>query len=72
MNLSQLKLTLLIPIISVVVVVVVGGGLGVIFISTGKAGAGEWGAVVIGLALVIFVPFVAFLLERRADKGAKA
>jgi tellurite resistance protein TehA-like permease len=69
---NQIKLALLIPIISVAVVVVIGGGLGAIFIGADKAGAGEWGAIIIGLALVVFVPTFAFLLERMADKGAKA
>jgi tellurite resistance protein TehA-like permease len=72
MNPNQMKLAILVPIVSVLIVAVIGGGLGLIFIGTGKAGAGEWGAVIIGLALVVLVPFVAFLFERMADKGAKA
>ena len=70
MNPDQMKLAMLIPIISLVVVAVIGGGLGFIFIGVGKAGAGEWGAIVIGLALVVLVPLVAFLLERSFDKKA--
>ncbi len=68
MNPDQMKLAMLIPIISVVIVAVVGGGLGFIFIGAGKAGAGEWGAIVIGLALVVLVPVAAFLIERSFDK----
>ena len=64
MNPDQMKLALLIPAISVVIVAVIAGGLGFIFIGLYKAGAGEWGAIIIGLALVIGVPTVAYLMER--------
>jgi ACR3 family arsenite efflux pump ArsB len=70
MNPGHMKLALLIPIISVAIVVVIGGGLGFIFIGAAKAGAGEWGAIIIGMALVVLVPVVAFLLERSFDKKA--
>ena len=72
MNPDQMKLSMLVPIVSVLVVAVIGGGLGAIFIGTGKAGAGEWGAIIIGLALVVLVPFAAFAFERMADRGAEA
>ena len=42
----------------------IAGGLGFIFIGLYKAGAGEWGAIIIGLALVIGVPTVAYVMER--------
>lgn len=66
---DQIKLALLIPAISVVIVSVIAGGLGFIFIGLYKAGAGEWGAIIIGLALVIFVPTIAYLMERRIEGG---
>ncbi len=64
MNPDQMKLALLIPAISVLIVAVIAGGLGFIFIGLYKAGAGEWGAIIIGMALVIGVPAVAYLMER--------
>ncbi len=66
---DQIKLALLIPAISVVIVSVIAGGLGFIFIGLYKAGAGEWGAIIIGLALVIAVPAIAYLMERRIEGG---
>ena len=69
MTQNPLKLAILIPIASVVVVVALGGGLGVLFIGLDKAGAGEWGAVIIGIALVVGVPAVAFLLQQRFEKN---
>lgn len=68
MNPDQMKLAMLMPLASILVVVVIGGGLGAIFIGVGKAGGGEWGAIIIGLALVVMVPTVAFLLERLVDR----
>ena len=61
---DQMKLALLIPAISVVIVAMIAGGMGFIFIGLYKAGAGEWGAIIIGMALVVGVPTVAYMLER--------
>ena len=36
MNPNQMKLAILVPIVSVLIVAVIGGGLGLIFIGTGK------------------------------------
>ena len=41
------------------------GGLGVLFIALARAGLGNWGAIVIGLALVAVVPAVALTVIRR-------
>ena len=69
MNPDQMKLALLIPAISVVVVAVIAGGLGFIFIGLYKAGAGEWGAIIIGMALVIGVPTAAYMMERMIERN---
>lgn len=66
---DQLVLALLIPAVSILIVAIIGGGLGFIFIGLYKAGAGEWGAIIIGLALVILVPAAAFLAERMIERG---
>ena len=66
---DQIKLALLIPALSVVIVAVIGGGIGFIFIGLLKVGWGEWGAVIIGLALVILVPTIAFAMERMYERG---
>ena len=50
-------------------VAVIGGGIGFIFIGLLKVGWGEWGAVIIGLALVILVPTIAFAMERMYERG---
>ena len=66
---DQIKLALLIPALSVIIVAVIAGGLGFIFVGLYKVGAGEWGAIIIGLALVVFVPVIAFALERFYERG---
>ena len=50
------------PLAAILFVVFLGGGLGVIFILLGKTGLGEWGAVILGLCLVLGVPAIAALL----------
>ena len=53
---------MLLPVLAVLFVVVLGGGLGVIFIVLNETGAGEYGAIGIGLGLVVGVPAIAGLL----------
>ncbi len=56
-------LPFLLPLAAIMFVVVWGGGLGAIFIVLARKTALEqWGAVIIGLALVVGVPFIASLL----------
>ena len=55
-------LPFLLPLLAMLFVVVWAGGFGVIFIVLANAGAEGWGAVIVGLALVVGVPSVAALL----------
>ena len=56
-------LPFLLPLAAIMFVVVWGGGLGAIFIVLAKKTSLEqWGAVIVGIALVVLVPFVASLL----------
>ena len=63
-------LPVILPVAAILFVVVIGGGLGAIFIALASTGIemGElhksWGAIFIGLALVILVPTIAALLAR--------
>lgn len=58
-------MSMLLPILAILFVVVWGGGLGVIFIVLNETGAREFGAIGIGLGLVVFVPIIAGLLSRQ-------
>ena len=65
---SGFRMSMLLPIIAVLFVVVWAGGLGVIFILLNETGAGEWGAIVIGLGVVVGVPAIAgFLTMSRSS-----
>ena len=57
-------LPFILPLAAVLFIVLWAGGIGVLFILLNSTGAGEWGAVGIGVALVIGVPTVGALLTR--------
>ena len=59
---SRLPLPFILPMAAILFIVVWGGGLGAAFIFVAKTDIGTWGAVIIGLALVIGVPTLAALM----------
>ena len=64
MTFDQIKMAILFPLISVISVAIIGGVIGFIFILLFKTtGLGEWGSVILGMALVVLVPAAAFLLQ---------
>ena len=69
MTFDQIKMAILFPLISVISVAIIGGVIGFIFILLLKTtGLGEWGSVILGMALVVMVPAAAFLLQNYFDK----
>ena len=69
MTFDQIKMAILFPLISVISVAIIGGVIGFIFILLFKTtGLGEWGSVILGMALVVLVPTAAFLLQNYFDK----
>ena len=67
MTFDQIKMAILFPLISVISVAII--GIGFIFILLFKTtGLGEWGSVILGMALVVLVPAAAFLLQNYFDK----
>ncbi len=66
---SHMTLAMVIPLLAVLVIVAFAGGLGVIFMLLDSTGAGEWGVVALGTALVVGVPTVAALLERGTNQS---
>lgn len=57
----------LLPIMAAIFIVIWGGALGVIFIVLYKTPLHEWGAVIVGMGLVVGIPAVAALLAK--DRG---
>ncbi|MBM3949019.1 MAG: hypothetical protein FJ312_07250 [SAR202 cluster bacterium] len=68
MKKDRMMMAVLFPLLAVVTVATLAFGLGGIFIALNETGAGHWGAIIIGAALVVGVPTVAFLLERMTEK----
>ena len=66
---DRMILAMVIPLLAVLVIVTFAGGLGIIFMLLDSTGAEEWGVVALGTALVVGVPTVAALLERRTNQG---
>ncbi len=66
---DRMTLAMVIPLLAVLVIVIFAGGLGIIFMLVNSTGAGEWGVVVLGSALLVVVPTAAALLERRTNRG---
>ena len=60
-------MSMLLPIMAALFVVIWGGAVGVIFILLYKTPLHEWGAVIVGMALVIGIPAVAGILAK--DRG---
>ena len=60
MKLPPLPFTL--PLVAIFFIVIWGGGLGVAFILLDKTALEEWGAIIVGMALVVGVPTVAAFL----------
>lgn len=65
---SQIRLALLIPLLSVITIVVIGGGIGVALMVMDEL-YHEWGVIGLGLVLTIGVPTLSALLQRRAERG---
>ena len=59
---SGFRMSMFLPILAVLSVAAWGGGLGAIFIFLNETSIGEWGAIGIGLGLVVGVPVIAGLL----------
>ncbi len=55
-------LPMILPLASVILIVIWAGGLGFGFVGLNKTGLGEWGAVIVGMALVVGIPTLAALL----------
>jgi len=70
MRIFRIPLIFLLPIASIALVVLWGGGIGGVFIALNETALGEWGAVIVGAALVVLVPAIAFLAVRMLEDYA--
>lgn len=61
-SLKRPSMAMMLPLLAALIIIVWGGGVGVVFIVLNETGAGVWGAIIIGMALVLGIPSVAALL----------
>ena len=61
---QRMLMAVLIPVLSIIVIIVFAGGLGVLFMVMENTMQNEIGVIVLGSALVVGVPTVAYILER--------
>ena len=55
-------LPMILPLASVILIVIWAGSIGFGFVALNATGLGEWGAVIVGMALVVVIPALAALL----------
>lgn len=65
---ERMRLAILIPLLVVIVIITYSGGLGVAFMLLDSTPAGELGVIGLGMTLVIGVPTIAALLQRRVER----
>ena len=64
---NDMKFAMLFPILAMITIAAFGGGLGVVFILINASALGEVGVIILGGAIVVGVPTVAYILERRVS-----
>ena len=65
---DETKMAMLFPFLAVLFIAVFAGGLGVIFMVLESAVPDAWGVIVLGAALVVGVPAMAALIQRRVER----
>ena len=66
------KLAVLIPLLSIIIVATIAIGLGVLFILLELyTPLHQWGSAIVGMALVVGLPALAFILQRKTEMPAK-
>ncbi|MCL0028790.1 hypothetical protein M1N23_01420 [Dehalococcoidia bacterium] len=65
---NNVKFAVLFPILSILLIAAFAGGLGVVFMLLNASTLHENGVIVLGSAIVVAVPFAAYLLERRVSE----
>ena len=68
MEKSRFNSAMLFPLLAILIIIAYGGGLGVTFMLLNHY-LTEWSVVILGVALVVGVPAVAALLQRRLESS---
>ena len=64
---DNMKFAMLFPILAIITIAAFAGGLGVVFMLINASEMEEVGVIILGSVIVVGVPVVAYLLERRVS-----
>ena len=65
---TNFRFAMLFPILAVICIAAFAGSVGVIFMLLEESALEENGVIILGSALVIIVPLIAYLMERNTEK----
>ena len=65
---ERMSMATLFPLLAILAIAVYAGGLGVLFMFLNSTALEEWAVVILGIALVVGVPTIAALLQRRVER----
>ena len=65
---QRMVFALVFPILAVLTIAIFAGGLGVIFMIINDSSMHEWGVIILGMAILVFVPLGAYFAQRVIEK----
>ena len=66
---DNMKYAMLLPVLAIITIATFAGGLGVVFMLINASELEELGVIILGGAIVVGVPVVAYILERRVSNA---
>lgn len=64
---QKMMISMLLPMLSIITIIVIAGGLGIIFSLLEISMGNEVGVIILGTAITVLVPLIAFLIQRRIE-----
>ncbi len=65
---QRMLFAMIFPILAVITIAIYAGGLGVIFMVINETPIHETGVIILGLAILVFVPLGAYFAQRAIEK----
>ncbi len=65
---QKMTIPMLFPLLAIITIIVIAGGLGIIFTVLEISMGNEVGVIILGTAITVLVPVIAFLIQRRIEK----
>ena len=64
---QKMMISMLLPMLSIITIIVIAGSLGIIFSLLEISMGNEVGVIILGTAITVLVPLIAFLIQRRIE-----